>query len=69
VHQAGQAGKATFKWSRDNGAIASAWIGGTARLVQVSDVRPFKAGGLVELIDDSTELQGTARSDRQGGEC
>jgi hypothetical protein len=58
VHRAGEAGAATFKWSRDNGAIASAWTGGTARLVQVSDVRPFKVGGLVELVDDTTELQG-----------
>jgi len=58
VHRAGEAGEATFKWSRDNGAVATAWVGGTVGLVQVWDVHLFEAGNLVELIDDTVELQG-----------
>ena len=52
---------ATFKWSRDNGSIASAWLGisGTsANDLLVVHGRGFEASHWVELTDDTKELQG-----------
>lgn len=58
IHQGGSAGEATFKWSRDNGAVVS-------RVDMVSDTefdaeKPlgFAAGVWVELTNEGQELRG-----------
>ncbi|HEY0233208.1 MAG TPA: DUF6519 domain-containing protein [Dokdonella sp.] len=58
IHQGGSAGDATFKWSRDNGSVASAWLGGAGNQVNVADARGFCAGMWVELSDDARDLAG-----------
>lgn len=60
IHQPGAAGTATFKWSRDNGSVASAWLGwdGKSQL-QVANTRGFTGGNWVEVSDDSNDLLGT----------
>ena len=64
VHDA-TAGKATFKWSRDNGSMAANWLapqsGQPANTLRVSTTGPdsvlgFAAGQWVELTDDVREL-------------
>jgi hypothetical protein len=59
VHQGGVAGEATFKWSRDNGSVATAWLGTSGYDLEVANARGFSAGNWVELIDDGAELQST----------
>lgn len=58
VHQGGKAGVATFKWSHDNGSIATRWLGASGHELQVASTRGFAAGNWVELSDDTRELQG-----------
>ena len=62
VHNGGLAteegDEATYKWSRDNGSVASAWVGTTGNDLQVSSGRGFTAGCWVELIDDTKDLLG-----------
>ena len=58
IHAGGTVGIATFKWSRDNGSIATAWLGTSGNDLQVSHARGFEAGNWVELSDDTQELQG-----------
>jgi hypothetical protein len=58
IHRSGTAGQATFKWSRDNGSVATAWIGGEASDLQVASTRGFAAGSWVELGDDDCDLLG-----------
>jgi hypothetical protein len=58
-----QGAQVTFKWSRDNGAIVSRWLGRTGNDLTVSDpgrddLMAFQAGGWVELTDDARELRG-----------
>jgi hypothetical protein len=48
----------TFKWSRDNGSVVTAWLGGEGSDLHVESVRGFAAGNWVELLDDDTELLG-----------
>jgi hypothetical protein len=65
IHQAGPRGTATFKWSRDNGSITTAWLeqNGADLIVQSSGrdkFLGFGAGQTVELSDDARELQGQA---------
>jgi len=55
----GDATGATFKWSRDNGSVVSAWLGTAGNDLQVSHGRGFAAGNWVELTDDTQELQGS----------
>jgi len=57
IHTGGSAADATFKWSRDNGSIVTAWLGGSAQL-QVADARGFHAGMWAELSDDALDLAG-----------
>src|SRR5262249_27484397 len=52
VHLGGDASTATFKWSRDNGSIATLWIGTNGNDLQVGKTRGFDAGVWVELSDD-----------------
>jgi Family of unknown function (DUF6519) len=58
IHDGGAAGEATFKWSRDNGSVATAWLGGEGGNLQVASTRGFTEGNWVELSDDNTELLG-----------
>jgi hypothetical protein len=57
VHRGGAAGTATFKWSRDNGSVASrAQLSGVE--VAIESPRRFAAGQWVELTNDGQELRG-----------
>jgi hypothetical protein len=58
IHHGGVAGEATFKWSRDNGSVATEWLGTNGYDLQVASARGFDAGNWVELMDDVAELQG-----------
>jgi hypothetical protein len=66
VHTPGSLGTATFVWSRENGSIATLWTGPTGQSgntltvssVGRDSVLGFASGQLVELIDDTRELQG-----------
>lgn len=58
IHQPGKAGTATFKWSRDNGSVVTAWLGTQGNDLQVANTRGFSAGSWVELSDDTTDLHG-----------
>jgi hypothetical protein len=49
----------TIKWSRDNGSIATRWLGMDGNAVLVTNTRGFSAGAWVELSDDSHDLNGT----------
>ncbi len=62
IHQSGPLGKATFKWSRDNGSVVAAIKAISGTKVTLSDVGPdeilgFASGQWVEIADDATELK------------
>jgi hypothetical protein len=64
VHSAGQRGKATFKWSRDNGSIVVNWLAQDGDNLSVSSLGRdkylgFSSGQWIELFDDSNELCNT----------
>lgn len=48
----------TFKWSRDNGAVATRWLGTTGNDVRVASTRDFAAGQWVEFTTETDELLG-----------
>ncbi len=48
----------TFKWSRDNGSVATAWLGTEGNDLLVASARGFSAGAWVELSHDAQELHG-----------
>jgi hypothetical protein len=56
IHRGGKAGEATFKWSRNNGSVATAWLGTSGHDLQVANTRGFEAGSWVELSDDALDL-------------
>jgi hypothetical protein len=58
IHTGGVAGTATFKWSRENGSIAAAWLGSEDNDLAVADARGFADEQWVELTDDLRELRG-----------
>jgi hypothetical protein len=58
IHSGGEAEDATFKWSRDNGSVATAWLGSAGDELLLGHGRRFAAGNWVELSDDTMELQG-----------
>jgi len=61
IHSGGNVGDnlpATFKWSRDNGSVATGWMGGEGNDLHVVSTRGFAAGNWVELSDDNSELLG-----------
>ncbi len=54
-------GGPTFKWSRDNGSAAAAWLGNTDDgALQVSQTHGFHARQWVEVVDRDADLQGEA---------
>jgi Family of unknown function (DUF6519) len=65
VHKGGEAGTATFKWSRDNGSVASpAWetSDGTIRIdpLVLRPGRRFEPGDWLEPADDGSALRAEA---------
>lgn len=57
IHEAGEAKKATLKWSRDNGSIATSCdLKGTELIA--GNPRGFAANQWVELTNDGQELRG-----------
>ncbi|MGH2720154.1 MAG: DUF6519 domain-containing protein, partial [Actinomycetota bacterium] len=64
VHDPGELGTATFKWSRDNGFFAAAWVDQqvadqiVVSTIGLDSVIRFDNGQLVEVLDDTLELQG-----------
>jgi hypothetical protein len=63
VHTGGKRGKATFKWSRDNGSIVTTWEKQDVNKLTVSSigrdqVLHFASGQWIELTDDRRELWG-----------
>jgi hypothetical protein len=59
IHRSSAAGvQATFKWSRENGSVATRWLGNDGNSVKVTSSRGFAAGQWIELTDDTAELLG-----------
>jgi hypothetical protein len=63
IHQAGQPGTASFKWSRDNGSVETRILSINANQVTVHDLGPdqvlgFAGGQTVELLTDHHDLFG-----------
>ena len=64
VHAGGANGTATFKWSRDNGAVAALWQStADTHIIQLQRPPPddklgFAVGQWVEITDDARELSG-----------
>jgi hypothetical protein len=58
IHAGSDTGAPTFKWSRNNGSVAAAWLGTTGNDLLVSNGRGFEAGNWVELSTDTLDLQG-----------
>ncbi|OGB24088.1 MAG: hypothetical protein A3I66_11485 [Burkholderiales bacterium RIFCSPLOWO2_02_FULL_57_36] len=58
IHRGGAADEATFKWSRDNGSVATAWFGTEGNDLLVGNAHGFAAGNWIELSHDTLELHG-----------
>ena len=60
IHQCGRLGKATFKWSRDNGAVVTSWLDQDGNDLSVGSLGRDRTLGFadkqwVELTDDNRE--------------
>jgi Family of unknown function (DUF6519) len=58
IHDGSGAAQPTFKWSRENGSVVTAWLGTQGNDLRVAHGRGFTGGSWVELSDDVRELQG-----------
>ena len=62
VHKGGSRANATFKWSRDNGSVATVIekiIGNKVTVLNTGkDAQSFASGQWVEILDDAKELKG-----------
>ena len=63
IHQGGKVSDGdnpppTFKWSRDNASMATAWLGGQGSDLQVAGARGLAAGNWIELSDNTLDLRG-----------
>jgi uncharacterized protein DUF6519 len=63
VHKSGTLGNATFKWSRDNGAVLTTWIDKVGNDLTVGSIgrdKPlgFAAGQWIELTDEKCDQLG-----------
>lgn len=59
VHVGGTVGndpQPTFKWSRDNGSVATRWLGKEGNDLLVANARGFGAGIWLETSDDALDL-------------
>lgn len=52
----GNGGRATFKWSRDNGSVAARWLGAAGDSLTIGSTRGFAAGQWIELCNDEDDL-------------
>ncbi|MDX9955504.1 MAG: DUF6519 domain-containing protein, partial [Anaerolineae bacterium] len=62
IHRGGVFGQATFKWSRDNGAITARWTDSDGQKLTLDDAAPYQIQGLldakwVEITDELRERQ------------
>jgi hypothetical protein len=48
--------RATFKWSKDNGCVATRWLATEGNDLVVANARGFEAGIWIELSDDRRDL-------------
>lgn len=61
IHQGNANGvRPTFKWSRDNGSVATRWLAVAGDRLTVANGRDFTAGQWVELSNDEDDLLGRA---------
>ena len=58
IHDSAKDGVFSFKWSRDNGSIATRILGFAGSSIEVASSRGFEAGNWVEVSFDEQELQG-----------
>lgn len=62
IHNSGDTADAesvpTFKWSRENGSIATRWLATTGNEVRVANTRGFAAGQWVEFTSETEDLLG-----------
>lgn len=62
IHAGNADGKATFKWSRENGSVVARWLQTKGSDLIVSGIRDtvkgFQAGDWIELTHDDLELRG-----------
>lgn len=59
IHRGNEDGAtATFKWSRDNGSVATRWIGGGGSRLEVANARDFRDAKWIELSDEDDDLAG-----------
>ena len=59
IHDGGEPGRATFKWSRENAAVAArVRVVGPAQLLLDRAAERFAAGDWIEMTDDRRELTG-----------
>ena len=69
IHEGGNFGQATFKWSRDNGSIEipirDKVAGGTVPVLNIGAgiLDRFKDGTFVEIVDDRSDLNPVSGSD------
>jgi hypothetical protein len=61
IHDGGAIGKATFKWSRENGSVVTSWLGQDVLNLKVASTGRdaplgFASGDWVELTDDVHDL-------------
>ncbi|HSI59411.1 MAG TPA: DUF6519 domain-containing protein, partial [Ideonella sp.] len=58
IHHGGDASAASFKWSRDNGSVATRWLSTDGTDLVAKSARGFSAGDWVELSHDALDLAG-----------
>lgn len=61
IHRGSENGaKPTFKWSRENGSVLTAWLRADGQRLVVASTRGFAAGQWVELSNDALDLDNVA---------
>lgn len=58
IHRGSDSGAPTFKWSRDNGSVATRWISGGGKRLRVANARGFADAQWVELSEEADDLLG-----------
>jgi hypothetical protein len=61
IHRGSENGlRPTFKWSRENGSVLTAWLRADGQRLIVASTRGFAAGQWVELSNDALDLDNAA---------
>lgn len=61
IHRGSENGlRPTFKWSRENGSVLTAWLRADGQRLVVASTRGFAAGQWVELSNDALDLDNVA---------